>query len=149
MKLIRKTRLYFREGNSDKVYEVDLCDLGERSGAARYMVNFRYGRRGMALKEGTKTVSPVTLDEANAIFDSVVVSKTNKGYQAEATTTPVASPAGEAAKNAETPTAQNQRARKSSCSACPPRGKKPSAPGESSAVSGAPASWGCAMPPRS
>ena len=81
MKLIRKARLFFREGNSDKVYEVDLCDLGARSGSQRYVVNFRYGRRGRSLRESTKTVSPVNLDEAKEIFGSVVVSKTNKGYR--------------------------------------------------------------------
>jgi len=83
MKLIRKVCLYFQDGKSDKVYEVDLCDLGSGSGAARYVVNFRYGRRGKTLREGTKTVDPVTFDEANEIFTSVVVSKTNKGYQSE------------------------------------------------------------------
>lgn len=81
MQLIRKARLYFEEGKSDKVYEVDLCDLGSRLGEKRYVVNFRYGRRGRGLREGTKTDSPVALDEANEIFDSVVVSKTNKGYE--------------------------------------------------------------------
>ena len=46
MKLIRKARLSFAEGRSDKVYEIDLCDLGGRLGSNRYVVNFRYGRRG-------------------------------------------------------------------------------------------------------
>jgi hypothetical protein len=81
MELIRSARLFFREGKSDKVYEVDLCDLGSRRGAARYVVNFRYGRRGASLREGTKTTLPVTLEEAHKLFDSVVVSKTNKGYR--------------------------------------------------------------------
>lgn len=80
MKLIRKARLYLKEGKSDKVYEVDLCDTGQPS-PERYIVNFRYGRRGSNLREGTKTVDPVSLSEANEIFDSVVVSKTNKGYK--------------------------------------------------------------------
>jgi hypothetical protein len=81
MKLTRSARLFFREGKSDKIYEVDICDLGSRSGDVRYLVNFRYGRRGRALREGTKTKVPVTLEEANKLFDSVVVSKTNKGYR--------------------------------------------------------------------
>jgi hypothetical protein len=80
MERIRNARLFFHEGKSDKVYEVDLCDLGSRSGKARYLVNFRYGRRGGSLREGTKTKAPVSLEEANKLFDSVVVSKTNKGY---------------------------------------------------------------------
>jgi predicted DNA-binding WGR domain protein len=75
MKLVRQTRLHFKEGNSDKVYEVDLCEIG-----GRYVVNFRYGRRGAALKEGTKTTNPVTQDEAEKIFEKLVSEKTNKGY---------------------------------------------------------------------
>ncbi|MCP3869139.1 MAG: hypothetical protein GY703_13765 [Gammaproteobacteria bacterium] len=81
MNLKRTARLFFREGKSNKVYEVDLCDLGSRSGDVRYLVNFRYRRRGRALREGTKTTNPIVLDEANKLFDSVVVSKTNKGYR--------------------------------------------------------------------
>ena len=77
MKLIRKARLYFKEGNSDKVYEVDLCRLS----GERYVVNFRYGRRGTNLREGTKTTEPVDRQTAEKVFDSIVVSKTNKGYK--------------------------------------------------------------------
>jgi predicted DNA-binding WGR domain protein len=77
MKLIRKARLYFKEGKSDKVYEVDLCRLSK----GRYVVNFRYGRRGSRLREGTKTLSPVERQKAEDIFNSVVVSKKNKGYK--------------------------------------------------------------------
>ncbi|MEJ2610543.1 MAG: hypothetical protein P8179_10750, partial [Candidatus Thiodiazotropha sp.] len=65
----------------DKVYEVDLCDLGASQGDARYVVNYRYGRRGASLREGSKTSRPVTLEKAHKLFDSVVVSKTNNGYQ--------------------------------------------------------------------
>ena len=63
MKLIKRTTLHFREGTSDKVYEVDLCEVG----ADAYVVNFRYGRRGAQLKEGSKTVSAVALAEAEKI----------------------------------------------------------------------------------
>ncbi len=79
MKLVKKSRLQFIEGSSDKLYEVDLCELpGSRE--ERFLVNFRYGRRGRALREGTKTPDPVNLEMAQKLFDSVVVSKTNKGY---------------------------------------------------------------------
>jgi len=77
MNLIRKARLFFKEGKSDKVYEVDLCRLSQ----GRYVVNFRYGRRGSNLREGTKTTEPVDRQQAEEIYDSVVVSKINKGYQ--------------------------------------------------------------------
>lgn len=80
MKLIRNSRLRYQKDKSDKVYEVDLVELtsGEPS---RYLVNFRYGRKGSTLREGTKTRDPVTLEQAERLFDSVVVSKVNKGYQ--------------------------------------------------------------------
>ncbi|MEJ2691948.1 MAG: WGR domain-containing protein, partial [Candidatus Thiodiazotropha sp.] len=81
MELVRTARLFFQDGKSDKVYEVDLCDLGASRGDAHYLVNFRYGRRGASLREGTKTRTPVNWAEAQKLFDSVVVSKTNKGYQ--------------------------------------------------------------------
>jgi hypothetical protein len=80
MKLVKKIRLAFREGKSDKVYEVDLVELPGNE-KARYLVNFRFGRRGSALREGTKTARGVTLAEAEALYRSVVVSKTNSGYR--------------------------------------------------------------------
>jgi predicted DNA-binding WGR domain protein len=77
MKLIKQTVLIYREGRSDKVYEVDLCEVGSES----YVVNFRYGRRGSRLKEGVKTVSPVSRSEGEEIFRDLVNSKTKKGYR--------------------------------------------------------------------
>src|SRR5688572_11347231 len=77
MKLVRQTVLVYREGSSDKVYEVDLCEVGDGS----YVVNFRYGRRGASLKEGVKTASPVPLAAAEKVFQDLVSSKTKKGYR--------------------------------------------------------------------
>ena len=65
MKLIKQKTLYFSEGKSDKVYEVDLYE----SEQDLYVVNFRYGRRGSNLREGTKTVFSVDYAEAEQIFD--------------------------------------------------------------------------------
>lgn len=76
MKLIKRTTLHYQEGTSDKVYEVDLCQAGDR-----YVVNFRYGRRGSTLKEGVKTTQPVPEAEALKVFDKLVGEKTKKGYQ--------------------------------------------------------------------
>ncbi len=75
MKLVRQTKLHFKEGNSDKVYEVDLCEID-----ARFVVNFRYGRKGAELKEGSKTTSPVSQTEAEKVFQKLVDEKTKKGY---------------------------------------------------------------------
>src|SRR5262245_53448421 len=80
MHVVRSVRLWMKEGKSDKIYEVDLVDL-ERPDDARYLVNFRYGRRGTSLRDGTKTSSPVTRANAEKLFDSVVVSKINDGYR--------------------------------------------------------------------
>lgn len=79
MKLIKKVKLSFTQGASDKVYEVDLCEQPGNE-INRYWVNFRYGRRGSRLREGTKTPIPIDFTQAEAIFKSVVVAKTNKGY---------------------------------------------------------------------
>ncbi|HEY8563247.1 MAG TPA: HEAT repeat domain-containing protein [Pyrinomonadaceae bacterium] len=75
MRIVCQTKLQFKEGNSDKIYEVDLCEAGDK-----YFVNFRYGRRGAELKEGTKTIAPVGFAEAEKIFQKLVDEKTRKGY---------------------------------------------------------------------
>ncbi|MDH5680390.1 MAG: WGR domain-containing protein [Spirochaetota bacterium] len=77
MKLIKQTALTFQEGKSDKIYEVDLCEVGND----KYVVNFRYGRRGANLKDGSKTALPVGLSEAEKIYNQLIASKTKKGYQ--------------------------------------------------------------------
>ena len=79
MKLIQQSKLYFKEGKSDKVYEIDLCQLSDNE----YIVNFRYGRRGSALKAGTKTPEAVSRDKAESIFTALEEEKRKKGYQPE------------------------------------------------------------------
>ncbi|MEW6732975.1 MAG: WGR domain-containing protein [Acidobacteriota bacterium] len=78
MKLIKQTVLNYRQGSSEKIYEINLCEVGQN----RYVVNFRYGRRGSNLKEGTKTVGAVPLTEAQKVFEELVNSKIMKGYRA-------------------------------------------------------------------
>jgi predicted DNA-binding WGR domain protein len=77
MKLLEQVTLLFQEGKSDKVYEVDLLEV--RPGSC--VVNFRYGRRGAALKEGSKTVTAVPFAEAKQVFDRLVQAKVDSGYQ--------------------------------------------------------------------
>jgi len=97
MKVVRSSRLSYQQGNSDKVYEVDLCDVSSGTTPDEFVVNFRYGRRGRSLRESTKTPAPVTREEADKIFDSLVVSKLNKGYSdntgAPQSSPPVSTPA--------------------------------------------------------
>lgn len=76
MKILQQKTLYLSEGKSDKIYEVDLCE----SGQDLYIVNFRYGRRGANLREGTKTVFPVPYEEALKVFNTLILSKEKKGY---------------------------------------------------------------------
>lgn len=79
MKLITQTILAFVEGKSEKVYEIDLCEVG----AGKYVVNFRYGKKGAALKDGSKTVAPVSRAEADKVFQKLVQSKIEQGYVRE------------------------------------------------------------------
>ena len=69
--------LYFREGSSDKVYHVQLKAHGEED---LYSVYFQYGRRGSSLNSGVKNSSPLDFDSAVKVFNSLVKSKTSKGY---------------------------------------------------------------------
>ena len=77
MKRIKQTTLHYQDNRSDKIYEVELLSAGDNG----YIVNFRYGRRGANLKEGTKTPNPVSLPQAEKLFDKLVQEKTKKGYQ--------------------------------------------------------------------
>ena len=77
MRVIDQARLWFREGTSDKVYEVDLVEVA----TGQHVVNFRYGRRGGALKDGTKTPLPLPLDKARGVFQKLVDEKLAGGYR--------------------------------------------------------------------
>lgn len=77
MKTIKKTLLHFHQGTSNKVYKVYLIEVT----AHNYLVNFTYGRYGAILREGTKTTTPVNLEKAQKLYDSLVVSKINKDYK--------------------------------------------------------------------
>jgi WGR domain len=93
VRVIDQARLWFREGASDKVYEVDLVEVAPN----QHVVNFRFGRRGSALRDGTKTATPVTLAKARTIFEKLVAEKTAGGYQAGAVPPAATAPAARAA----------------------------------------------------
>ena len=67
--------LYYREGSSDKVYQVSIQSRGEG-----FVVNFAYGRRGSTMSTGTKTQAPVDHETAARIFTKLVNEKKAKGY---------------------------------------------------------------------
>jgi bifunctional non-homologous end joining protein LigD len=75
-KIVESANLYFKAGSSDKVYNATIEQIDDK-----YVVNFSYGRRGSALKSGSKTSRPVDLKEAKCVFDKLVNEKTGKGYQ--------------------------------------------------------------------
>lgn len=77
MRLLKQVRLYFQEGTSDKVYEIDLCEIA----SGRCVVNYRFGRRGSRLREGSHTAAPVSHAEAERAFDALADSKRRKGYR--------------------------------------------------------------------
>ena len=77
MLIIKQSRLRYSEGSSDKVYEVDFCKMTEDE----FVVNFRYGRFGSRLREGTKTTFPVDLAGAERIYDRLLAEKLRNGYQ--------------------------------------------------------------------
>jgi predicted DNA-binding WGR domain protein len=79
MKRIQHIKLYFKQGSSDKIYEVDLCE-NYSSNIERYFVHFRYGRRGKNLRNGTKTPEACDFKTAQKLFDRLVDSKIKRGY---------------------------------------------------------------------
>ncbi len=79
MKILAQTVLVFTEGKSEKVYEIDLCEVG----ADQCVVNFRYGTRGATLKDGSKTPLPVKRAEAQKVFDKLAQTKIEQGYVPE------------------------------------------------------------------
>lgn len=110
MKLLEQVTLLFQEGKSDKVYEVDLLEVSP----GQCVVNFRHGRRGTALKDGSKTPVPVPQAEAKRVFDKLVQSKLNAGYlRAGAPGTPVSptAPRAPAPPSVEAPPGTSPRER--------------------------------------
>ncbi len=77
MELIKRTTLHYQAGTSDKIYEIDLCRLSDD----RYVVNFRYGKRGKSLKDGTKTKQAMPQAEADRIYSRLISAKLAEGYQ--------------------------------------------------------------------
>jgi bifunctional non-homologous end joining protein LigD len=80
---IEKINLFYTEGSSDKVYQVQL-EPSEGDKFEGWLVNFQYGKRGSALKNGTKTAKPLPYEAAKKIYDGLVAEKTRKGYTEDA-----------------------------------------------------------------
>ena len=78
--------LFFRQGSADKVYKAALYQYAPPdsddtyAGADLWSVNFAYGRRGGAMKYGSKTPEPVCYEMAKTAYDTLVKAKMKKGY---------------------------------------------------------------------
>ena len=72
MALIEKVCLYYREGTSDKVYEIHLTE--DEGG---FCVTGYNGRRGTKLVAQSKTPKPVPYRTARYIFDNLEAAKLN------------------------------------------------------------------------
>lgn len=76
MNSYQSIELYYQQGGSDKVYNVQI--IADAYGT--YDVAFEYGRRGSTLQTGLKAQA-VGLRDALKIYDKLVAEKTGKGYQ--------------------------------------------------------------------
>jgi predicted DNA-binding WGR domain protein len=64
-------------------------------GTDKHVVNFRYGRRGANLKDGTKTALALPLDEAHKVLNALIAEKQKGGYQKTAHYVASAAPAAD------------------------------------------------------
>jgi bifunctional non-homologous end joining protein LigD len=78
-----KINLFYTEGRSDKVYQVQLDSTDDG-----YVVNFQFGRRNNTLQSGTKTAAPVPYEKAKNIYDRLVAEKKGRGYTEDKDGTP-------------------------------------------------------------
>lgn len=74
-KVVQECYLEYRQGTSDKVYNIRL--IQDHTG--EYRVKFEYGRRFNSLTGGSK-VGPVSYAVAEAAYDKLYHEKTAKGY---------------------------------------------------------------------
>lgn len=72
---MKSISLYFKEGTSDKEYHTQLEQV-----TGGYVVNYQFGKRGSALKAGTKTKTPLTEAEADKVYTKLVKEKLSDGY---------------------------------------------------------------------
>ncbi len=73
--LLKQVNLFYTDEKSDKVYNLYLKAEGDL-----FVVNYANGKRGSALKHGTRTTNPVDLEAAKKKFASIVKGKVKDGY---------------------------------------------------------------------
>lgn len=75
MSQAQSINLFYTEGSSDKVYQVQLVEVD-----GGWKVEAQNGRRGSTLKAQIKTPDPVPYDKALKIYNDLVKSKMKGGY---------------------------------------------------------------------
>lgn len=68
--------LRYVDSRSDKTYQARIVESGDG-----YDVEFAYGKTGSSLRTGVKNPKTVSLDKALGIYQKLVDSKLNKGYE--------------------------------------------------------------------
>ena len=76
---MKSIRLIFKHQKSAKEYNASIEQVGDG-----YVVNFAYGKLNQSLRTGTKTSTPVALEQAEKVFTKLIKSKVSKGYIEEA-----------------------------------------------------------------
>jgi len=102
MKILDQCSLVWRDGSSERIHEVDLIEVGTN----KYVVNFRYGKRGSNLKDGSRTTLPVDQVKAREEYEKEIRAKLDKGYVVERGAIPGGggrSPSGRGGPHAATP----------------------------------------------
>lgn len=77
MSIIRRIRLTYTEGNSNKEYNITISAYDD----GRHFVEYEYGAIGRPLKKEYKNKDPLPELEAIKLYDRLKNEKLNKGYQ--------------------------------------------------------------------
>ena len=74
---VEETVLSYREGASDKVYQMQLVEVSPGA----FQVQVQYGRRGATLASLSKPPQPTTQEKAKKVYDTLFKEKYGKGYR--------------------------------------------------------------------
>jgi hypothetical protein len=90
VKLIRKTTLIRRQKHAAVHCEIELCETADSP--PRYLVNLRQGRAGEEWRDTTRTLQPVHLSVAEALFAQALAERHAQGFVDPMTVAVVAAP---------------------------------------------------------
>lgn len=84
MKTIKTIRLTKTEGSADKEYRIHLNEVSQD----QFMVTYQNGRRNGTLQGGNKTKEPVSLADAQKVYNKILKEKTSDGYLVDGESAP-------------------------------------------------------------